>query len=117
MGSNGEGSQGPDVPPLDTAGLVDDAPSSVTARSLSLTGTSGVKSSDTGSSGRDHDVVKGSCATPMEHILVPKAVQNEEHYKQLLEQGKLRSGSIIKKKNRRNNSGSQVVLDMDGHAH
>lgn len=119
MGSNGEGSQGPDVPPLDTAGLVDDAvsPSSVTARSLSLTGTSGVKSSDTGSSGRDHDVVKGSCATPMEHILVPKAVQNEEHYKQLLEQGKLRHGSIIKKKNRRNMSGSQIVLDMDGHAH
>ena len=119
MVSNTEKRTGPHVPPLDTAGLVDDAVSSVTGRSLSLTGTSGVKSSDTGSSGIDHqEVVKSSSATSMEKILVPKAVQNEEHYKQLLEQGKLRHGSIIKKKNRPSTSGSQIVFhDMDGHAH
>lgn len=103
------------VLPLDGVGLggpVDDAVSSVTTRSLSLTGTSGVKTSDTGSSGKENET-KG---TLVENILVPKAVQNEEHYKQLLEQGKLRSGSIIKKKNRWSNGSQHVVIDADGNA-
>ncbi len=102
------------VPPLvGVGGPVDDAVSSVTARSLSLTGTSGVKTSDTGSSGRENEPKGG---TAVENVLVPKAVQNEEHYKQLLEQGKLRSGSIIKKKNRWNGGNHGVVLDLDGNA-
>lgn len=49
-------------------------------------------------------------------LVVPVSVQNQEHYQQLLEQGKLRHGSIIKKSNRRamGASGSHVVVGMDG---
>ncbi len=49
-------------------------------------------------------------------ILVHRDIQTEEHYRELLEQGKLRHGSIIKKRDqrRRGSSGENVVLSMDG---
>jgi diacylglycerol kinase (ATP) len=47
---------------------------------------------------------------------IPVAVQNQEHYQQLADQGKLRQGTIIKTTNRRGKGsmGSHVVLGMDG---
>lgn len=49
-------------------------------------------------------------------ILVHRDIQGEAHYRELLEQGKLRHGSIIKKRDqrRRGSEGDQVVLGMDG---
>lgn len=122
MNSQNVEKQGTTVPPLNVplTGTMDDTVSNVTARSMSLTTTSGVKSSDTGSSGRENggDGQASSSApiAPVERVLVPTAVQNEEHYKQLLEQGKLRHGSIIKTTNRRSkgSQGSHVVLGIDG---
>ena len=47
---------------------------------------------------------------------IPFAVQSQEHYQQLADQGKLRQGTIIKTTNRRSKGsmGSHVVLGMDG---
>ncbi len=57
-------------------------------------------------------------ATPAmrKKILVHRDIQAEEHYRELLEQGKLRHGSIIKKRDQRRwgSAGENVVLSMDG---
>lgn len=71
----------------------------------------------------DSDTRSSSCSGPKSGrtrtpppLVVPVSVQNQEHYQQLLEQGKLRHGSIIKKSNRRGvgSNGSHVVVGMDG---
>lgn len=58
----------------------------------------------------------GATPTTRKKILVHRDIQAEEHFRELLEQGKLRHGSIIKKRDqrRRGSTGENVVLSMDG---
>ena len=58
----------------------------------------------------------GTAQVARKKILVHRDIQAEEHYRALLEQGKLRHGSIIKKRDQRRwgSAGEHVVLSMDG---